>query len=73
MVIGETGERVTLLDQCFFFSSRARPREEWIRRESDFARVEGWFDISFSPFLQERLREEGWNEEIKGEMVLLEK
>ena len=27
--------------------------------------VEGWFDISFSP-LQERLREEGWNEEIKG-------
>ena len=70
VVTGETGAGKSLLINAFSFLLGARPREEWIRRESDFARVEGWFDISFSPFLQERLREEGWNEEIKGEMVL---
>ena len=55
---------------AFSFFLGARPREEWIRSKSDFAGVEGWFDISYSPLLQEKLEERGWSEEIKEGVVL---
>ncbi|HXL01626.1 MAG TPA: hypothetical protein PK016_00680 [Candidatus Atribacteria bacterium] len=70
VVTGETGAGKSLLINAFSFLLGARPREEWIRKGSDFAQVEGWFDISFSPLLQEKLKEKGWSEEIKGGMVL---
>jgi len=70
VVTGETGAGKSLLLNAFSFLLGARPREEWIRSKSDFARVEGWFDISYSPLLQEKLEERGWSEEIKEGVVL---
>ncbi len=70
VVTGETGAGKSLLINAFSFLLGAHPREEWIRRGSDFARVEGWFDISFSSSLQEKLKEKGWGEEIKEGMIL---
>lgn len=68
VVTGETGAGKSLLINAFAFLLGAHPREEWIRRGSDFARVEGWFNISLSPYLQEKLKE--WGKEIEEGMVL---